>query len=191
MNKITFMSLITLMAPHLVGCSQPYSEYDIHGPFVFKVPEKNKNGLHLIGQLKIKDLADRGTKITIKVKDLEPGVYPVKLHQIGSCSVPDLMSSGRHLDTINRTKNKLETDPHAPDKMTLVIDADGTGESELIFPYVSFTSKKFPTLSDENGTSLIIHAKEDDSTNKQDSSTGARIACALIPRPKKWTIKIQ
>jgi Cu-Zn family superoxide dismutase len=125
---------------------------------------------------------DHGVLIAVKVHDIAPGRHGLHIHAVGACT-PDFNAAGGHFNPGN-----VEHGFHAPggyhagDLPNLDVAADGTAEAEFFVPDLTITgpvSAALPlTLSDADGSALMIHAATDD--YKTMASSGGRLACGVI-----------
>ena len=73
---------------------------------------------------------------------------------------------------------------HAGDLPNLIVNEDGNGHLDATTDRVTLTdgpTTLFDTTAGAVGSSLIIHANEDDQlTNATNGNSGGRIACAVI-----------
>lgn len=120
-----------------------------------------------------------GVEIKVKAEHLTPGLHGFHIHENGNCEPPDFESAGGHFNPTNKEhgfKNKLG--PHAGDLKNLKVKEDGTVKQT--FSNDRVTLKKGAPNSLLQGTSLVIHEKEDDYISQPAGDSGDRIACGVI-----------
>jgi Cu-Zn family superoxide dismutase len=129
---------------------------------------------------------DHGVVVSVKVHDIAPGKHGLHIHTVGACT-PDFMAAGGHFNPAN-TEHGFHAAGgyHAGDLPNLDVAADGTAEAEFFVPQVTIkgpASDKLPyTLSDADGSAMMIHAATDDYMTM--ASSGGRLACGVIvPKP--------
>ncbi len=128
----------------------------------------------------------RGVIVAVKVRDIAPGKHGLHIHATGACS-PDFMAAGGHFNPGNSEHGFHSTGGyHAGDLPNLEVRADGTAEAEFFVAQVSIAgpvSDLLPyTLSDADGSAMMIHAANDDYATM--ASSGGRLACGVIvPKP--------
>jgi Cu-Zn family superoxide dismutase len=129
---------------------------------------------------------EHGVVVSVKVHDLSPGKHGLHIHAVGACT-PDFMAAGGHFNPAN-TEHGFHAAGgyHAGDLPNLDVAADGTAQAEFFVPQVTIAgpvSEHLPyTLSDADGSSMMIHAATDD--YKTMASSGGRLACGVIvPKP--------
>ncbi|MDR0137698.1 superoxide dismutase family protein [Metabacillus idriensis] len=123
----------------------------------------------------------KGVTIRLKAEGLEPGKKAIHLHETGKCEKPDFKSAGGHF---NPAKKQHGFDNpkgfHAGDLPNIEIDENGTVDVELHAAEVTLKQGKKNSLLDEDGSSIIIHEKEDDYMTDPAGNAGNRIACGAI-----------
>ena len=136
----------------------------------------------VIGEIKLTDLSENGTKVEIELNGLEQGPRAMHFHEFGKCEGPDFKSAGGHYNPTGVPHGtKMEGGPHAGDMMNIMIGADGAGTLELINERVSIKAGgPLPALMDADGSALIIHAKADDYKSQPSGAAGPRIGCVVI-----------
>ncbi len=129
---------------------------------------------------------EHGVVVAVKVHDVPAGKHGLHIHQTGACT-PDFMAAGGHFNPDN-----AEHGFHAPggyhvgDLPNLDVAADGSAEAEFFVPDVTIAgpvTEMLPhTLSDADGSAMMIHAATDD--YKTMASSGGRLACGVIVAKK-------
>ena len=122
--------------------------------------------------------------VNVHVKGLTPGLHGIHIHGVGACS-PTFAAAGPHYNPLGRTHGLLSTTgAHAGDLPNLVVNEDGVGHLDTTTDRVTLTgglTTLFDTTAGAVGSSLIIHANEDDQvTNATNGNSGGRIACGVI-----------
>ena len=135
-----------------------------------------------LGELSLEDLGEKGTKVTVSVKNISPGAHAMHFHEIGKCDAPDFKSSGGHYNPTEMSHgHKMPDGPHAGDMMNVDVAKDGTGTFIVVNERVSINGDHgLPALLDADGTALILHAGEDDYISQPTGAAGGRIGCAVI-----------
>jgi len=124
-----------------------------------------------------------GVQIQVTVSRLPPGPKGLHVHAVGRCDAPDFISAGAHFNPAGRKHGRLNPDgSHAGDLPNLVIGAMGSGSLDAITQAVTIKSGVAGSLFGEGGTSLVIHAQQDDEKTDPTGNSGARIACGVITR---------
>lgn len=143
-----------------------------------KAEIKNAQG-ESIGTAALTEVPE-GVKITIRVSKLIPGKHGIHIHEFGKCDPPDFKSSGGHFNPTHREHGL--TNPkgaHGGDLPNLGVGPDGTANMELITKTITLAPGPNSLIRPE-GTSIIIHAKEDDEKTDPSGNSGDRIACGII-----------
>ena len=129
-------------------------------------------------------------QIRLKLKGdpakLTPGKHAVHIHEKGDCS-GGFKCAGGHFDPgpAGNADPDVNHPFHAGDLPNIVIGSEGEGELSAISTRITLSSGPLSILDPEEGTSLMIHAKEDPYRGGESGSGvsgGPRIACGIIER---------
>lgn len=111
---------------------------------------------------------------TIALTGIEPGPHAVHFHQTGSCEAP-FNSAGGHLAADKEHGVLSPAGPHPGDMPNIDIPESGSVKITYFIPGLTTN-----LVQDEDGTSFIIHAAEDDYTSQPSGEAGGRLGCAVI-----------
>ncbi|MFD2612348.1 superoxide dismutase family protein [Paenibacillus gansuensis] len=123
----------------------------------------------------------KGVLITIEAAGLTPGKHGFHIHENGKCEPPKFTSAGSHFNPggaehgFNNPKGY-----HGGDLPNLVADASGTAKGEIFVDYVTLAKGKANSLLKPGGTSIVIHAGEDDYVTNPAGNSGDRVVCGII-----------
>lgn len=117
-----------------------------------------------------------GVQLELSVNGLSPGKHGVHFHESGKCEGPDFKSAGPHFQGAQQKHGE-----HWGDLPNLVADKNGVGAVSVITSSVTLTPGDRSLLR-QGGTSLVLHAKEDDGTTDPSGNSGDRIACGVITK---------
>lgn len=123
--------------------------------------------------------------LTVTVSGLPAGAHGIHFHAVGVAQhndSPAFNSSGAHYNPASHQhglKNPLGT--HAGDLPNLIVDSQGNGALITTTDRISLTNGPM-TLFDGDGSSLIIHANEDDQVTDPTGNSGGRIAGGVVVR---------
>jgi Cu-Zn family superoxide dismutase len=130
-----------------------------------------------------------GVLIDIAVRGLTPGKHGVHFHWVGVCEGSDKFASAQHHMGLKDGPHGFlqPKGPHAGDLPNIIIAADGTGAAQFYTDMVRIfaagkKNRRSADLMDADGSSLIIHEKEDDDFTQPSGGAGGRIACGVIKR---------
>jgi len=121
-----------------------------------------------------------GVQVTLQARGLPPGTHGIHIHDQGICEGPVFTTAGGHFNPTNKQhgfNNPLG--PHAGDLVNLVVAADGSAGYTTTNAMVTLAPGPLSILK-EGGTSLMIHADQDDYMTDPAGNSGTRIACGTI-----------
>lgn len=180
-KKIVYIGLAGLILSACSEAGAPKQDTNTTAATELNHSIKSADGSTL-GSLKLTDLGAGGTKVTVTVAGISPGIHAMHFHEIGACVAPDFKSSGGHYNPTGVSHGvKSKHGPHAGDMMNVTVADDGSGEFTVINERVSINGDhNLPALLDADGTALVLHAKADDYQSQPSGAAGARIGCAVI-----------
>jgi superoxide dismutase, Cu-Zn family len=122
-----------------------------------------------------------GVQIRVTGSGLPPGAKGIHIHAVGKCDPPEFTSAGPHFNPTGR-KHGLQNPEgaHAGDLPNLTVDPSGNGWLDTTTRAVTLRPGAANSLLREGGTSLVIHAQQDDERTDPTGNSGARIACGVI-----------
>ena len=125
-----------------------------------------------------------GITVLVDASAIPVGTHGLHLHEKGVCEGPKFESAGAHWNP--ESKQHGRDNPmgaHLGDLDNLVVPEAGTASAKLTLPGVTISGTAH-ALGDADGTSLVIHAKQDDYRTDPSGNSGDRIACAVLAAPK-------
>jgi Cu-Zn family superoxide dismutase len=119
-------------------------------------------------------------RVTLQPGSVTPGWHGIHLHAVGDCSDTAKFEKAKaHVNHGGRKHGLLNADgPDDGDLPNVFATADGSVNAEVFTNAVTLTGEK--GLRDADGSSLIIHAAEDDHATQPIGNAGARVGCAEI-----------
>ncbi|MBM7570920.1 superoxide dismutase family protein [Aquibacillus albus] len=121
-----------------------------------------------------------GVKVQVSVEGLEPGLHGIHVHEFPKCDSPDFKSAGSHLNPQGKQHGLMHPEgAHLGDLPNIEAGEDGTVDIELTLSEATLMEGKNSLMKNE-GTSLIIHEKQDDGVSQPAGDAGARVACGKI-----------
>ncbi len=128
-----------------------------------------------IGVALLAEEEDDEVSVGVAAVGLAPGEHGIHIHETGVCDPAGdraFSSAGGHYNPTDE-----EHGDHAGDLGNITADDDGTASFQE-------TTDEFvlDELLDEDGSSIVIHAEEDEN-DAEGESFGARIACGVIAAP--------
>lgn len=180
-GRVIMRDVIALLSvTALSGCSVPHPGVSAPTGQLLRADHS------VIGEVRLFD-QQSGSMIHIKAAGLPPGVHGVHLHAVGRCDGPGFTAAGPHWNpTHRRHGHDNPAGYHEGDLGNVSVGPDGTIDTDLIATDVRLLSApgtKGLVVSDSDGTSLIIHASEDDERTDPSGNSGERIACAVVAAP--------
>ena len=128
-----------------------------------------------------------GVLIKLQIKGLTPGEHAFHIHAVGKCDAP-FESAGPHFNPGNRKHGIMAGEGHAGDMPNLHVPQSGELSVEVVNTAVTLEQGKPNSLFDNDGSSLVIHAKADDYRSDPAGNAGDRIACGVIQQSGTNTV---
>ncbi len=134
---------------------------------------------NVVGEVKFTEDAAGKLHVNVKVEGISPGLHGIHLHAVGSCS-PTFAAAGGHHNPLAR-QHGLDnpSGAHSGDLPNLTVNGAGRGHLDAVSDRATLSPGPV-TLFDADGSSVIIHAAEDDQVTDPTGNSGARIACGVI-----------
>ena len=127
---------------------------------------------------------EEGVGIELKLEGLEPGFHGIHVHEFPKCEGPDFTTAGNHYNPEGKEHGLMHPEgPHIGDLPNIEADPAGLVEAELMLAGATLMDGK-NSLLNEDGTSLIVTAGQDDGVSQPSGESGARILCGEIKKDK-------
>lgn len=131
---------------------------------------------------------DDGVTISVALIDgaLEPGEHGIHIHETGECDPSGdepFSSAGEHFNPTGAAHGgppNGENEAHAGDLGNLTADENGAAEFEITTDRVTLASGEENSLSDDDGSALVIHTNLDDLETDPSGESGGRLICGVI-----------
>ena len=128
-----------------------------------------------------------GVLIKLQIKGLTPGEHAFHVHAVGKCDAP-FDSAGPHFNPGNHKHGMLSGEGHAGDMPNLHVPQSGELSVEVVNSAISLERGKPNSVFDNDGSSLVVHAKADDYKTDPAGNAGDRIACGVIQQSGAATV---
>lgn len=126
--------------------------------------------------------AKEGVRVSVRLKDLPPGVHAIHIHEAGKCEPPAFTTAGGHLNPEQKHHGMQNPQgPHAGDLPNITVNAQGVVTTTLLARGVTLGNEPNGLLRD-GGTAIVVHAGPDDYKTDPAGNAGARIACGVVTR---------
>jgi superoxide dismutase, Cu-Zn family len=120
-----------------------------------------------------------GVLLRVSLKGVPPGERAFHIHEVGKCE-PPFTSAGGHFNPGGHKHGYHSGEGHAGDMPNLHVPQSGELKVEILNPKVTLVKGKPNSLFDDDGSSIVIHAKGDDYKSDPAGNAGDRIACGVI-----------
>lgn len=167
----------------LGGCGKGNIKVPVSGKGadMIEAPLINTDG-NKIGQVTLTEGND-GVTIHVKAKDLTPGLHGFHIHEKGACVPPLFESSGGHFNPTDKEHGFENVRGfHLGDLPNIEVGEDGTVDTTVVTREITLQQGKANSILDDDGSSVMIHAKADDYKTDPAGNSGDRIACATFHR---------
>ncbi len=180
MTRILAAGALLLITAACRPRSEPSVANDLPGVAVMRSASGEE-----LGTLHVVPSSHGGARIHGKLKGIPKGRHGFHVHSIGRCDGTDFDAAGDHFNPRDRDHGLLNPDgPHAGDAPNLRFSSSGRATVDVGLPRALLTSSSDSAgLWDKDGSSIIIHANEDDQRTDPAGKSGARIACGVLTQP--------
>ena len=142
-------------------------------------PMKDRDG-KVIGTITLTE-TPQGVLLAGELNGVPPGPHGFHLHAVGQCE-PPFTSAGGHFNPDNKKHGFHDAGgPHAGDLPNLHALTDGKAVVDAIAPGLTLSGGG-RSLLDQDGASIVIHARADDYRTDPAGESGDRIICGIVTR---------
>lgn len=172
MRIALFLACIMIL---LAGCAEKK-------PTNLTVKMYNRSGDQL-GDIKLAQQS-KGLEVDIDLEGLPPGNHAIHFHNKGSCKAPDFKSAGDHFNPDSKEHGLMnEKGAHIGDLPNITVDDKGKAKVTLHSEATLKSNRN--SLLTRDGTSIVIHSKQDNGMTQPAGDSGERIACGVVSKEKK------
>jgi len=174
---MTRFLIVVAAVTSMNGCAGAREE----SPSAAQAVLKDRSGLQVSAATFTEGSA--GVRIQLTASGLRPGAKGIHIHAVGKCEPPEFTSAGAHFNPIGKKHGlKNPEGAHAGDLPNLIVSDTGSASFDVTSKTVTLQSGSPTSLFGPDGTSLVIHAEQDDEKTDPAGNSGARIACGVITR---------
>lgn len=146
------------------------------GPAPLEVALKKGDGSDA-GRVTLRQKGDH-VEVEVHAVGLAAGRHGIHLHAVAKCDGPAFTTAGGHLNPAGKKHgHQNPAGPHLGDLGNLTAGADGRAQATQSVPATTLAK-----LLGTAGVAVVIHAAADDEKTDPSGNSGARIACAAVPR---------
>lgn len=154
-----------------------------NSPSVMEVDVYNSSA-DMIGTATLSEQED-GVQVKLELTGLTPGFHGIHVHENSKCEGPDFKSAGSHLNPEGNQHGLMHPEgAHLGDLPNIEADSSGNVEGELMLNEATLKDGK-NSIAENEGTSLVITAGQDDGVSQPGGNSGERIACGVIKHDDK------
>jgi len=154
-----------------------------------KAPPKGETAKALVKDAQGKDVGEitfeqtaQGVLVRGTLSNLPPGQHAFHIHETGKCEAPDFKTAGGHFNPQKKAHGILSPKgKHHGDLPNLYVGQDGRVQFDT-FAQQGLTLK---SLFDKDGSSVMVHTKEDDYHTDPTGDAGGRIACGVVEKSQQ------
>jgi Cu-Zn family superoxide dismutase len=133
-----------------------------------------------LGTVKLTQMP-KGVIMRVEMNGLSPGWHAIHIHSVGKCE-PPFTTAGDHFNPSDH-KHGFAEGPHEGDLPNIFADTNGQAATDMVTDRVSLvpgSANPGAFVLGPNGTSVIVHAAQDDYKTDPAGNSGDRIACGVI-----------
>lgn len=138
----------------------------------------------MVGTAKLSEHPD-GVKMKLKLEGISPGYHGVHIHEHATCEAPQFKSAGNHFNPDDKEHGLLNAKgAHVGDLPNVEADYNGKIDEELMIEDATLL-KGNKSLTEREGTAIILTEDADDGMTQISGNSGKRIVCGEIKANSK------
>ncbi len=122
----------------------------------------------------------QGLLIHGALEGLKPGWHAIHVHENGACT-PTFAAAGGHFNPGGGQHGIDAAPTHAGDLPNFWVDETGKGGFEYVTHSMTLGDGQ-ASLFKPGGTSVVVHAQQDDYASEPAGNSGDRVACGVISK---------
>jgi Cu-Zn family superoxide dismutase len=154
-----------------------------------KAPPKGETAKAMVKDAQGKDVGEitfeqtaQGVLVRGTLSNLPPGQHAFHVHETGKCDAPDFKTAGGHFNPSKKAHGIMSPKgKHHGDLPNLHVGQDGRVQFDM-FAQHGLTVK---SMFDKDGSSVMVHTKEDDYHSDPTGDAGGRIACGVVEKAQQ------
>jgi superoxide dismutase, Cu-Zn family len=134
------------------------------------------------GTVRMVETASGMVHVEVTATGVPEGVHGFHVHETGACDASqNFESAGGHLAGDLQHGVQEVGGPHPGDMPNVHAGADGNVHVEYFtFGFKITPGGQAPSILDEDGSAVVLHAQPDDYKTQPSGDAGARIACGVL-----------
>lgn len=141
------------------------------------------SGDGITGTVTMEETGSGMIHVTVKASGVPEGAHGFHVHQTGKCDAAEgFKTAGGHLAGELKHGAHEVGGPHPGDFPNVHVQSDGELHAEFFTFGFKLEGDGEPSILDEDGSAVILHANADDYASQPSGNAGARIACGVLEK---------
>lgn len=141
------------------------------------------SGDEISGAVTMEETSSGMIHVTVEATGVPQGAHGFHVHETGKCEAADgFKSAGGHLSGQMQHGTHEVGGPHPGDFPSVHVQDDGILHAEFFTFGFKLEGASEPSILDEDGSAVILHANADDYASQPSGAAGGRIACGVLEK---------